>query len=114
MFQLLGSEHASALAQVLRLVLHQRLFDERLPDHSRQRRLTAEILESSGPSSRVAAILRQGPDHLPQLQNEIQLQRNAFILGRGGLPMAPGSGTFGGGQSGGNRGAAPLQGGGWP
>ena len=76
LFQLVGERYAVTLAQVLRVVLHQNLRDDRL---------TAEILCSAGSSSRVAATLRGGPAQLPQLRNEIQVQRNAMIL-QGGAP----------------------------
>lgn len=80
LFQLVGDTYSVTLAQVLRVVVHQTLRDDRL---------TAEILCSEGPSSRVAATIRNGPNHLPQLRNEIQVQRNAMILGGGSSAESP-------------------------
>lgn len=74
LFQLVGDSYAGTLAQVLRVVVYQSLRDDRL---------NAEMLCSEGPSSRVATTIRNGAGHLPQLRNEIQVQRNVMILNAG-------------------------------
>lgn len=72
--KLVGAEYCPTLGDVLRIVLHQSLRDDRL---------SVDMLCSDGPSSRVAAIIRQGIGQLPQLRNEIQIQRNEMIMSAG-------------------------------
>lgn len=70
-FQMVGDEYASSLAESLRIVLYQHLVDGRL---------TAEMLMSESSGSRVATIIRSGRANLAQLKNELQMQRNQQLL----------------------------------
>jgi twitching motility protein PilT len=70
-FQMVGDEYASSLAESLRVVLYQHLVDGRL---------TAEMLMSESSASRVATIIRSGRVNLAQLKNELQMQRNQQLL----------------------------------
>lgn len=64
-FQLIGNEYASSFAAVLRVVVHQKL---------EQDRFTVDMLTSDASTPQVANIIRSG--QLAQLQNEVMYQRN--------------------------------------
>lgn len=75
-----GGDMGVGLANVLRLVVHQKL--------DGARRATATLLASPNSATAVANRIRLG--HLNQLQNDIQYQQNIIRMGAGDLFEAPG------------------------
>jgi twitching motility protein PilT len=75
-----GGDMGVGLANVLRLVIHQKL--------DGARRATATLLASANSATAVANRIRLG--HLNQLQNDIQYQQNIIRMGAGDLFEAPG------------------------
>lgn len=72
LFQLVGSEYAATLANVLRVVICQRVIDGRFQ---------AEMLTSDGPNCRVAVAIRNGM--VAQIKDELLYQKNAALALKG-------------------------------
>jgi twitching motility protein PilT len=72
LFQLVGSEYAGTLANVLRVVICQRVIDGRFQ---------ADMLLSEGPGSRVAVSIRNGM--IAQIKDELLYQKNAAAALKG-------------------------------
>lgn len=78
-FQLIGREHSAALAAVLRVLLYQKLEEERF---------SVQALASESPSSTVANIIRSG--NIANLSTEIMYQRNLLQQNRLLIPEGAG------------------------
>ena len=72
LFQLVGKEYATTLANVLRVVICQRVIDGRFQ---------SELLTSDGPGSRVAISIRNGM--IAQIKDELLYQKNAAAALKG-------------------------------
>lgn len=72
LFQLVGTEYSATLANVLRVVVCQRVIDGRFQ---------SEILTSEGPGSRVAVSIRNGM--IAQIKDELLYQKNAAAALKG-------------------------------
>lgn len=72
LFQLVGTEYAATLSNVLRVVICQRVIDGRFQ---------ADMLTSDGPNSRVAVSIRNGM--VAQVKDELLYQKNAAAALKG-------------------------------
>lgn len=77
LFQLIGREASVTLANVLRIVICQKIIDGRL---------TAEMLTSAGPGTKVAAAIRN--NMIPQIKDEILYQKYDILSNKSKISRA--------------------------